>query len=145
MKLTAMLQQARNNRVWSLVFSLILIATAVVLRMVTPVTLSYVTFYPAVILATIAGGRVVGILAMFISTVCVVFVIAPVAGSPAANAYSLWNIGAFWLVCLLIIWLTDLLIDLLMSTQDGFVKHHGQHLPQHLLVDRFAELGEPQA
>ena len=117
MYLTTLLQQARQNRGLSLAFSLFLIAAAVLLRVLTPVTLSYVTFYPAVILATVAGGWMVGLGALLISTLCVFLVIVPLAGSPSANVYSLWNLGAFWLVCLLIIWLTDLLVDLLMSAE----------------------------
>lgn len=118
MKLTTILQQARRNRALSLVFSLLLIAAAVALRMLTPITLSYVTFYPAVILATVAGGWAVGVGAMLISTACVLLVIAPVTGSPTGNVYTYWNVGAFWFVCLLIIWLTNLLIDVLMSTRE---------------------------
>jgi two-component sensor histidine kinase len=135
--LTTLLQQARQNRALSLAFSLILIAAAVLLRLLTPVTLSYVTFYPAVILATVAGGWMVGLIALSISTLCVFFLIVPLAGSPATNVYSFWNLGAFWLVCLLIIWLTDLLADLLMST-----KGKAQRLE--LLNQKLAEAEERQ-
>jgi len=118
MNLTAILQQARRNPVRSLVFSALLIVAAVALRIFTPITLSYVTFYPAVILATVAGGWRVGVAAMVISALCGVFIVTPLGEDPVANAVSFWNVGAFASVCLLIIWLTDLLIDLLMSTQD---------------------------
>jgi two-component sensor histidine kinase len=118
MNLTTILQQARQNRALSIVFSLLLIVAAVALRMLTPITLSYVTFYPAVILATVAGGWLVGIAVMLLSTFCVVFVIAPLAPGDSVSPTTLWNVGAFWLVCLLIIWLTDLLIDVLMSTRE---------------------------
>lgn len=118
MNLTAVLQQARRKPALSLVFSAVLIAVAVGLRLATPVTLSYVTFYPAVILATIAGGWIIGVAAMLISTACVLYIIAPLTGSPAVNAFSPWNVGAFWFVCLLIIWLADILVDVLMNTQD---------------------------
>ena len=118
MNLTAILQQARMYPVRSLVFSVLLIVAAVALRIFTPITLSYVTFYPAVILATAAGGWRVGVAAMLISAICGVFLTMPLGEGPAANADSFWNVGAFAIVCLLIIYLTDRRIDLLMSTQD---------------------------
>lgn len=82
MNLTAILQQARRHPALSQLFSLFLIAAAVALRMLTPITLSYVTFYPAVILATAAGGWVIGAGAMLLSTLCVFLVIAPLTGRP---------------------------------------------------------------
>jgi two-component sensor histidine kinase len=118
MNLTAILQQARKYPVRSLIFSVLLIVAAVALRIFTPITLSYVTFYPAVILATVAGGWRFGVAAMLISAISGVFIATLVGEGPANDAYSFWNVGAFASVCLLIIWITDLLIDLLMSTRD---------------------------
>ena len=72
-----------KHSVWSLVFSVLLIVAAVAMRIFTPITLSYVTFYPAVILATAAGGWRVGVTVMLISAICGVFIIMPPGEGPA--------------------------------------------------------------
>ena len=85
MNLTAILQQARKYPVRSLIFSVLLIVAAVALRIFTPITLSYVTFYPAVILATVAGGWRVGVAAMLISAISGVFIATLLGEGPAGT------------------------------------------------------------
>ena len=116
MALATSLRLIRNNRTVGLISAALLIALAVFLRMKSPITLSYVTFYPAVILATVAGRWKLGLLAMVFSTLSAIYFFIPPVGSFALTRSDFWNAAAFGFVCLLIIALIELLVDLLVNT-----------------------------
>lgn len=115
MDLTRLLLEIRQNPAIGIAVAAVLTAAAVLLRMTTPVTLTYVTFYPAIVMATLAGGWIMGVGAMLLATACAAYFFVPPMGSMALHGSDIWNAGAFWLVCSVIIVLTNLLVDLLMS------------------------------
>ncbi len=98
--------------------ALLLVAAAVVLRKFSPVTLSYVTFYPAIVVATIAGGWVIGTATLLVATLCAIYFFIPPIGSFSLRYADAWNVLAFWVVCLIIISLIQLLVKLLISTDE---------------------------
>jgi two-component sensor histidine kinase len=117
MDLITFLLNFRKSPVLGIVTAAALLAIAIMLRMYTPVTLVYATFYPAVILATLAGGRIIGIAAMLASSLLgFYFFVSP--DSQGLTAADVWNALAFWVVSLVIIFLTDLLVDLLLGAQE---------------------------
>ena len=118
MDLTTLLLKVRNRQLAALVFAALLLALAITLRLVTPVTLTYVTFYPAIILATIAGGRALGVLAVLVATAAAMYFFMPPIGSFAIGISDAWNIAAFWIVCAIIIAITGLLVDVLMAAHE---------------------------
>ena len=145
MGLTTFLPKVRNNPVAGLSVAALLIGLAILLRMTTPVTLTYVTFYPAVILATVAGGRLHGLAAMLVATVAAWYFIVRTHGALDHGTTDLWNAGAFWTVCLLIIFLTDLLVELLMSAQERterleklYRRVLASEKQQHILMDELS-------
>ena len=118
MRYPAVIRAIRQRPVPSMGVALLLVAAAVVLRRISPVTLSYVTFYPAIVVATIAGGWVIGTATLLVATLCAIYFFIPPVGSFSLRYTDAWNVLAFWVVCLIIISLIQLLVKLLISTDD---------------------------
>lgn len=131
MDLTRLLLEIRKNPAIGIAVAAVLTAAAVLLRMTTPITLTYVTFYPAIIMATLAGGWILGVGAMLLATACAAYFFVPPMGSMALTGSDVWNAGAFWVVCSVIIVLTNLLVHLLTSANQK-----AEHLAE--LNDRLA-------
>jgi two-component sensor histidine kinase len=115
MPLARALRAVRRRPLAGSVLALALLGAAVGIRLTTPITLSYVTFYPAVMIATVAGGIWLGAAVTLGATVAAVYLFVPRVGSFALRETDVWNVGAFWCVCALLIVATDLLVKLLDS------------------------------
>jgi two-component sensor histidine kinase len=102
--------EIRHNPSLGVAVSLVLVGASFVSRYYTPLTLPYVTFYPAIMLATVAAGRLAGIAMAAISSLLVIYFITPGGESFAITEADLWNVCAFQLVSLLIIIITDFLV-----------------------------------
>lgn len=116
MDLTAVLLKVRQNPAAGAAAALATLALAIVVRMTTPITLSYASFYPAVILATVAGGWPMGIGVMLLAAASALFFFVPPYWSFAVKATDFLNAAAFCFVCLIIIAFINLLVELLVTT-----------------------------
>lgn len=118
MDLTSLLTKLRRNPLAGLALAMVLLIIAVNIRLWTSITLFYVTFYPAIILATIAGGWWLGVGAMLVATACVNFFFVSPYWAFSFGTSDILNAVAFWAVCLFIIALTDYLVTLLMTANE---------------------------
>ena len=134
MDVAKFLLAVRENRWAGISSAAILVAGAIILRFTTPTTLTYVTFYPAVILATVAGGRLVGFGAMLVSTLAAIYFFLPPVGSLAVTTSDIWNASAFWAVCSLIIFLTDQLVVLIRTEREKSAKLQASESQQQVLM-----------
>ena len=87
-----------------------LLALSFALRYYTPLQLTYVTFYPAIMLATFVGGLWIGAAITLASAYLALYFFIPDTGGGISEA-QLWGLGAFLVVSATIIFVIDLLAE----------------------------------
>ena len=80
------------------------------LRYSTPIPLSYVPFYPAILLATVVAGPLVAIGITIVSAILAMAFFSHTWDSFAVTTADIWSLGAFITVSLLTIGTTDFLL-----------------------------------
>lgn len=93
----------------SVAISVVAVLLSFLIRYFTPITLSYVSFYPAILLATIVAGPLIAVGAAVLSAALVAAFLNPL-GPFAMTDGDIWSLGAFLTVNLLIIATTDFLL-----------------------------------
>lgn len=116
MDLARYLSAIRNNRKLGIGLALLLLFLCFMLRYYSPLQLTYVTFYPSIMLATLAAGRSTGILITLMAAALAVYFFRPDPdpGTFAMTATDIWNLGAFLIVSLIIIETTNILAETLV-------------------------------
>ena len=90
-----------------LVFAFLLIVIAAALRVwpleVLETRLTWLTFYPAVMLAAIYGGVAVGMIATSLSCIIIIFLWSQLTTQPFIKEFADWlGMGVFFLTCMMI-------------------------------------------
>ncbi len=106
----------RSNPKVSIALSAIGILTSFLIRYNTPITLSYVPFYPAILLATVVGGPLVGFGTTIISAALAVIFFNHPGDAFTMTDGDIWSLGAFLTVSLLVIGITDFLLKTVIQS-----------------------------
>ena len=107
----------RSNSKLSVALSAIAVLLSFLIRYNTPINLAYVSFYPAILVATIVAGPLIAIGATLISAALAVAFLNPL-GPFALTDGDIWSLGAFLTVSLLIIGTTDFLLKTVIQNND---------------------------
>lgn len=113
----------RKQRKAALATSVALVASAFALRAFTPVSLAFVTFYPAVLLSTFAGGRWIGLLATILSAALAWYFFLPPENSFELSFQQAINLTAFVAVSLILVVTGDALATALERSESNRRRH----------------------
>ncbi|HUR44117.1 MAG TPA: HWE histidine kinase domain-containing protein [Aestuariivirga sp.] len=83
-----------------------LLVLSFALRYFTPLNLPYLTFFPAIMLATFVAGRRAGLAVTFLAGVLAAFFFIAPSGTLALPAADAWGLGAFFVVGSIIVFVT---------------------------------------
>ncbi len=101
----------------SVAISVAAVLLSFLVRYYSPITLSYVSFYPAILLATVVAGPLIAMAATILSAALVAAFLNPL-GPFAMTDGDIWSLGAFLTVNLLIIATTDFLLKTVIQSND---------------------------
>lgn len=107
----------RANTKLSVAIAVVAVLLCFLIRYFTPITLFYVSFYPAILLATVVAGPLIAVGAAVLSAALVAAFLNPL-GPFAMTDGDIWSLGAFLTVNLLIIGTTDFLLKTVIQCND---------------------------
>lgn len=107
----------RSNAKLSVTLSVIAVILSFLIRYQTPINLAYVSFYPAILLATVIAGPMIAIGVTVVSAGLAVGFFHPL-GPFALTDGDIWGLGAFLTVNLLVIGTTDFLLKTVVRCDD---------------------------
>lgn len=107
----------RSNVKLSVTLSIVAVLLSFLIRYYTPINLAYVSFYPAILLATVVAGPLIAIGVTIVSAVLAAAFFHPL-GPFALTDGDIWGLGAFLTVNLLVIGTTDFLLRTVVRCND---------------------------
>jgi len=100
------LPRLRSQRTLGLLIAFILLLICFALRYFTPLRLTYVAFYPAIMLATFVAGRWTGAAVSIVAAVLALYFFRESTGLEM-DSTDWWGLGAFLVVSAIIIFMTE--------------------------------------